>query len=227
MNISKEAKIRHGLSQWFHRCMAHQLMRKKTSPIPFGTYYEFGVGWGGTLRTYFDALEKFCEKFEKKPSDFRIHTFDSFEGLPESTHTADQHPSWGKGKLAYSIDYIKEMLNQYPFSQSFENISFTKGFFENSLTEELQKKLAAHPPGIVTIDVDFYTSTKEVLQWLRPIMMSGTNIFFEDFWSFHGHPDYGQVRAIKEFNAENDGHLVPTYAMNGCAYVYTRKDYEY
>ena len=40
------------------------------------------------------------------------------------------------------------------------------------------------------------TSTLESLSWLDRFIASGALIYFDDMWAFHGHPEYGQIRAI-------------------------------
>jgi hypothetical protein len=224
-----EPKLNPALEQWFTNVLSRLDRHPKTRPRPFGTYYEFGVGWGGSLTTYFSALEKYCKSTGKSIDDFLVYCFDSFSGLPASDHHADKFPTWREGDFANSIEVIRERLSRNPFSAGFQNMHFVEGFFDKSLTKELQQKLAATPPQIITIDVDFYTSTKQVLDWLQPILMSGTYIYFDDIWAFHGHPDKGQLKAISEFNSRGAGHLTPfpQAGLPSMAYLYARAEFEY
>jgi len=217
------------LTRWFYNTLNRQRKKKKISPEPFGTYYEFGVGWGETLYAYFDALGRFCNDFKMDLNDFNIFTFDSFEGLPENTNPADKHIGWEKGSMAFDLNEIKKRISNHPIGKNVKNIHFNKGFFSESLTTSLQKKLSKFPPGIVTVDVDYYSSTKDVLVWLRPILMSGALFYFDDIWSFHGNPNYGQLKAIHEFNAEKDGFLTPFRNMGLAdqSYIYSNKVFEY
>jgi hypothetical protein len=80
------------------------------------------------------------------------------------------------------------------------------------------------------VDVDFYTSTLEVLKWVDRFAASGALVYFDDMWAFHGHPDYGQIRAINEFKSSNpSGHLIPfdTFGEAGKVFVYSRKEFEF
>jgi len=225
----KEAKLQPNLIKLFFRFLNHQIKYKKGFPSPFGTYYEFGVGWGGTLMSYFTALEKFCNEFKENSKDFRIYGFDSFEGLPSSKDPADKHRTWEKGEMAHSLEEIKQKLQSNEFSKKFENIKFVKGFYEQSLTSSLRDELSSTPPGIVTIDVDYYSSTKTVLEWLRPILKGGTFFYFDDIWAFHGNPNYGQVKAINEFNEKDEGFLIPfrQFGIPDKTFIYSNKIYEY
>ena len=82
----------------------------------------------------------------------------------------------------------------------------------------------------MTIDVDYYTSTLESLSWLDRFIASGALIYFDDMWAFHGHPEYGQIRAMREFHSHNtNGLLIPfdTYGEAGKCFIYCRKAFEY
>ena len=82
--------------------------------------------------------------------------------------------------------------------------------FEESLTDALIEQLRPFPPTLVTIDVDYYTSTLESLSWLDRFIASEALIYFDDMWAFHGHPEYGQIRAMREFHSHNtNGLLIP------------------
>jgi hypothetical protein len=89
-----------------------------------------------------------------------------------------------------------------------EELVCIPGFFEQTLTAELAQSLMREQPGIITIDCDLYSSTHTVLEWLRPLLRHGTLFYFDDIWSFCGHPDFGELRAIREFNERNEGLLV-------------------
>jgi hypothetical protein len=72
----------------------------------------------------------------------------------------------------------------------------------------------------VMMDCDFYSSTKTVLEWIRPLLRDGTIFMFDDIWAFMGHPDFGELRAIREFNAKGPGLLVPHYFGGPTQQVY-------
>src|SRR5580658_8120326 len=90
------------LKQWFLHVMRLLDRRHGARPLPVGTYYEFGVGWGGSLVTYFAALEEYCNTTKKSPDDFQVVCFDSFIGLPKTGHPADTFPTWQEGAFANS-----------------------------------------------------------------------------------------------------------------------------
>lgn len=180
-------------------------------------YYEFGVGWGGTLTDYIRALKLFCRFSNKDIRKYHIFGFDSFEGLPKKENEKDDHPEWFKGQFSHGLDYIEREIDKVG-----GRAQLFKGFFKDTLKPGLRKELSIHPPSIVTIDVDYYSSTKTVLDWLRPMLISGTIFYFDDLWCFHGDPKYGQFAAIKEFNKAGKGQLIeyPSLGMVGNVFIY-------
>jgi len=214
---------------WFYKALMHQYRSSEENCSTFGTYYEFGTGGGGLLFRYIKSLKRFCKDFEKKFSDFKIYSFDSFEGLPESKLIEDTHPTWKKGEFSYTIDEVRKNLETIANESEINTIQFIKGFYEEKLTEKLRHQIKDFPPSIVSIDVDYYSSTKIVLEWLRPILSSGTLFYFDDIWSFHGNPNYGELKAIKEFNNLDDGYLTPfpDLGLESRVYIYSKKFFEY
>ncbi len=174
---------------------------KKSGFIPFN-YYEFGTGAGNSLRNYLKALKKLSPIWKKigyNLSDFRVFLFDSFEGLPEYEDERDKNSAWTKGQFRGSIDEIKEVIKKsYP--EIFPNVKFIQGYFENTLNEELKKELKSYPPSFVNIDVDYYSSTKCVLEFLSTIFQEGTICYFDDIFEYLGNSTKGELRAIYEFN---------------------------
>ncbi len=137
--------------------------------------------------------------------------FDSFSGLPPKLDRRDDNPDWGQGVFAHGEQEIRDLLTQHGVDPDKGNIHFIKGYYSDTLTPDLRKKVKK--PTIITIDVDYYSSTKTVLEWLRPILQDGVLFYFDDIWSFHGDPNRGELAAINEFNRLNDGSLVPYHAI--------------
>jgi hypothetical protein len=217
------------LESWFYRALEMQEIEGKRGNGPFGNYYEFGVG-GRTLMAYIKALSLFCRA--KRGRDFykyHIFGFDSFKGLPEKKGFQDDSSIFWKGEFSHSVQEIEEKIHRYGVDLKQGNIHFIKGFFEDTLTSELRDNLKEFTPSIVTVDVDYYSSTKIVLEWLTPFLSSGTLFYFDDIWCFHGHPDYGELCAINEFNKIGDGQLAsyPVLGKASLVYIFSRKELEY
>lgn len=199
---------------------------KKFNFLP-GNYYEFGVGAGNSLLAYINAFRKFAKVRDKHIESCNVssnvYAFDSFSGLPRIDSRKDLNPAWEEGMFSYSEEYVKMLVGKKLTRQiSFRTI---KGYFEQSLTEELRDEIKYHPPSIVTIDADLYTSTKFVLEWLAPILQNGTLIFFDDIWEYLGNPNKGEMAAILEFNSKGSQKLIDYYqhgipALFGRTFIY-------
>jgi hypothetical protein len=227
--IRRRMQFLSALESWFLAALEKQALEEKQGWSPSENYYEFGVGWGGTLTAYIKALSLFCRENRRNFYKYHIFGFDSFEGLPGKKGFQDDHAAYWKGAFSHSVDEINEKIRKYGIDLKQGKINLIKGFYEDSLTSELRNRLKKWPPSIVTIDVDYYSSTKIVLEWLRPILPSGCLFYFDDIWDYHGHPDYGELCAINEFNKLGKGQLVPfdVLGMAGQAYIFSRKDFEY
>ncbi|MEE9378113.1 MAG: TylF/MycF/NovP-related O-methyltransferase [Candidatus Lokiarchaeia archaeon] len=218
------------LTSFFYRALLSQDKRsKKGLFISPGNYYEFGVGWGGTLLKYIKALKTYCSLKQKSLDSFHIFGFDSFEGLPEKKSPKDDLKRWHKGLFSNDLSIIEKKVKSRGINLNRGSIRFFKGYFEETLTSQLRTELSKYPPSIVNIDCDYYSSTITVLRWLRPILQSGTLFYFDDIWSFCGHPDYGEIAAIREFNEEENGLLTPYpgIGLNSQVYIFSRKNFEY
>ena len=57
--------------------------------------------------------------------------------------------------------------------------------------------------GMVHIDVDLYSSTMQILEFIKPLIVVGTVIVFDDWYCFPPGSNKGETRAVKEFKAAN------------------------
>lgn len=196
---------------------------------PKNVYFEFGVASGRSLLQYIQAVKDWCAQTGHSMADFRIVLFDSFEGLPPKTDSGDQHVAWSEGQFANSRADIMAKIKaaNFPLAQ----VEFVEGFFDKSLTPELQEQLIAKElrPSIINVDVDYYSSTKSVMDWLVPLLSSGCVFYFDDYWSFHGHPEMGQIRCIREFNESGQGYLVrcDIFGREQQSYLYNKPRWEW
>jgi len=214
------------LSTWFLRALRHQHHQRFG---PEGNYYEFGIGKGRSMSRFLRALKVFCDAEDLDLYSYSLFLFDSFEGMPSKSSPRDEHPGFSKGVLSFSLEQTRtRMSKQLDLSRG--NVHFIKGFFDESLTPELANGLAAHPPSLVTVDVDYYTSTKSVLEWILPFTPTGCLFYFDDIWLFYGHPEMGQVAAINEINQSGIGYLIPYpelgTTVGGRSFVFSRREFE-
>ncbi len=202
--------------RFFNDALRYQWMVKDQPDIEsaWGAYYEFGVGRMNSMLRYWRAYSRISKVLGLEPP--RIFGFDTFTGLPETTHASDQLKGWSPGAFAMSIEECEANVRRFKIP----NVKFIKGLYEETLTPELAESLKAYPPGIINIDVDFYTSTVSVLNFLEPLLKPGVIIHFDDIWSFNGDPTRGQLRAIREFNERGPYYLAPHWLGLGSGHIY-------
>lgn len=200
--------------KWQHK------LEQVGSGISLGNYYEFGVYRGETMLTFHRALKAVSGTLRLTRS-IKMFAFDSFRGLPAIKNRYDKTPFWIEGQYACSQEQFLQILRSK--GVEVEDIVCVPGFYEESLTPELAESLSSEKPSIITIDCDLYTSALVVLEWLRPLLRHGTLFYFDDIWSFCGHPDFGELRAISEFNRKNGGLLVEHHFSLGTkrVWIYT------
>lgn len=186
------------------------------------------MGKGRTALRFLKALKLYCALADLDPYAYSIFMFDSFEGMPEKQSFRDDHPGFTTGMLSHSIEEIRALLSR-EIDLGRGNVRLIKGFFADSLTPALASELAACPPAIVTIDVDYYSSTRTALEWLLPFTPSGCLFYFDDVWLFFSHPEMGELAAIEEVNRGGPGYFVPYSELNttvgGRTYIYVRREF--
>jgi O-methyltransferase len=160
-----------------------------------GHYYEFGV-YAMTSISKFNFIRKRAGRRDDAIARMKIFAFDSFEGMPPAAAGDVPDPAWKQGALRCTLEDVRELARRHKV----DNITFIKGYFENSLTAELARQLSQSPPSLVHIDCDLYSSTITVLRWLDPLALPGAIYFFDDIWRYYGHPDAGELKAIAEYN---------------------------
>jgi hypothetical protein len=206
-----------------YRTLEYQYWENQAHVIPIGAYYEFGLAVGFTFKRAYQAIDEIARDLGfAGTTDLGVKMvgFDSFEGLPEPGQW-DRRVGWQKGTFAYGREKFVGAMDAAKVPR--DAYELVQGFYESSLTDALRVELAARKPSIVMMDCDFYSSTTTVLEWLRPLLRDGTMFIFDDIWAYMGHPDFGELRAIREFNDRKEGLLVPHYFAGATqqVYVYT------
>lgn len=118
-------------------------------------YLEFGVYRGRSMRIWSGLL--------RNPKS-KLQGFDSFEGLPESWDLSAE-----KGHFA--------MNGAIPVIDD-PRVSFFKGWYSETLPRHV---LPTHEQLFVNFDADLYSSTKTVLDFLKPHISVGTYLYFDEF----------------------------------------------
>lgn len=157
-----------------------------------GYYFEFGSHEARTMRL---AWRHFQHLFK-----WDFVAFDSFEGLPE-IDAIDRQQIWQKGRLHTAEEDFVRIVTRAGMPRS--RLRTVKGFYDQSLTADLQREFLPRKAAVVYVDCDLYKSTVPVLQFIKPFLQIGTVIVFDDWNCFYGDPQRGERRAWREFREAN------------------------
>jgi hypothetical protein len=142
---------------------------------PDTLWLEFGVASGTTI----NYISRFTND--------KVYGFDSFEGLPEK---------WRDG-------FEKGAFNRNgQFPPVNPNVELIKGWFN----ETLEDFMKAHPKKVsfLHIDADLYSSTKYILDTLKPHLDTDCIVIFDELVNYPGFDGpNGELRAFYEFITEN------------------------
>ena len=162
-----------------------------------GDYYEFGCH---RVRTFRMAL---TEARHHGLDTMRFFAFDSFEGLPEPQGDTGV-TVYSRGALKTSEEEFRQVVREHGIYT--ENVRTVKGFYQDSLTEELQSQLVAEGSriAITCADCDLYESAVPVFHFIESLIQEGTVIYVDDYFAgYKGSPAAGPARAFHEFERES------------------------
>lgn len=136
-----------------------------------GLLLEFGVYSGETINHIAGLLPQRV-----------IHGFDSFEGLPEA---------WSGYRFSAENFDLKGRMPKVS-----ANVELVAGWFDKTLPDFLDKHPG--PIALLHVDCDIYSSTKTIFELLRPRLVPGSIIAFDEFfnypaWKLH------EFKAFQEF----------------------------
>lgn len=131
-------------------------------------YLEFGVYAGESIRFWSQLL---------RHPDARLDGFDTFEGLPEDWRLDRPKGTFSTGGVLPKVDDNR--------------IRFFKGLFDDTLSIYQPPE---HDQLIVHLDADLYRSTIGPLRCLRPLILPGTYLIFDEFADHHN-----EMKAFDEF----------------------------
>ncbi len=164
----------------FELAMCH--IASSPSPHSDGDYYEFGCCGAGS---FLNALSK-ARKWRLFNMDF--YAFDSFEGLPTD------------GTLAFSESDFWSLVNDQGIFTN--KVTAIKGFYDKSLTPELQLKFVdkKRKAVFVNIDCDLHESAEPVFKFISPLIAPGTIVNLDDFYGTFQHGfEFGTALAFFDF----------------------------
>lgn len=184
--------------------MIHEAFKKIELWGVQGSYMEFGTFQGQSIAYAYHEREKIRERNRQSTrSGVRdIFAFDSFSGIGGVTSEEATGPFRNGDYSASLQDFEKYLISR---GVDLKSIQIIPGFFQNTLTKKLQTQILKKNPvaAVVNIDSDIYEPAKLALDFIKPMLVQGTVVLFDDWYSFALHPMKGEVRALREFEREN------------------------
>ncbi|MFL2889897.1 MAG: class I SAM-dependent methyltransferase [Pelagibacteraceae bacterium] len=143
-------------------------------------FLEFGVFRGESINIFSDILIR---------ENLTIYGFDSFEGLEEDWNMNEYNPV-GTFSLNKKIPRVKK------------NVTLIKGKVQETLIQFLEKN-SSKKIAFAHLDMDTYTPTKFTLLKIKPFLMKGSVILFDQLY---GYPNWeeNEFKALKEVFNDND-----------------------
>ena len=203
--------------------------------------YQFGVFQGASMRDVAQAFRKAnanfsrmwgFDSFQGLPAE-SANVGDPAErmdklglqahrGLPRKRADGDYNyfakTFWFPGALdmrkVFGSDDFLVIVDKVSRRIGDPRLEFVRGFFNESLTAATFRLLPFRPARYVDIDVDLYSSTIQVLEWLLTsrILVPGTVIYYDD-WSSGG--PQGNQKAHQETFEKFPGFQVRRFGVEG------------
>jgi O-methyltransferase len=174
-----------------------QLVQKIHSLDPQAAILEVGVWRGGTA----GVMAKQLANLKSKST---LYLADTFSGVAK----AGANDSFYKGgEHSDTSQYIVEDVLKN--KSGYASYKILKGIFP----EDTADKVPTHVQfGICHIDVDVYTSAKDILEWVWDKLIPGGVVVFDDY-GFHSCT--GVTRLVEEYRYYNDRQII--HNLNGHA----------
>ncbi|NRD20754.1 hypothetical protein HNV08_11900 [Winogradskyella eckloniae] len=153
---------------------------------------EFGVAHGSGLMNMIKVAEKVTKTTGIK---INIYGFDTGKGMPEPVDYRDHPEYYNTGDFPMNRDLLEDRIKG--------KAQLFIGPIKETLKEFLKTTSSETPIGFVSIDVDYYSSTMEVLELFKEdpnLFLPLTYIYFDDIFMENHNDKSGELLAIKEFN---------------------------
>ena len=159
-----------------------------------GDYLEFGVYNGTSLSIAYDTIHK------HNNMTTRLFGFDSFEGLPPEAKS-DDDGKWFQGQFKCTYKTTVKKLNAK--GVDLNRVTLVKGFYSDTLNQELKNKYNLKTASLIMIDCDLYSSTRDALEFCKSLIKDKTIIIFDDWLPDLEKQNLGEKKAFDEFLVNN------------------------
>jgi hypothetical protein len=157
---------------------------------------EFGVANGSGLVNMIKIAEKVTKATGIK---IHIHGFDTGQGMPQPIDYKDHPEYYNTGDFPMDRALLEKTIN--------EKAHLHIGSIKETLNTFIKTISKDAPIGFVSVDVDYYSSTKDVFELFKGnsnLFLPLTYIYFDDISKDNHNAKCGELLAIDEFNKENN-----------------------
>jgi hypothetical protein len=181
-------------------------------------FYQFGVFDGNSMVAVSNIYKSRGIKLRS------VYGFDSFTGMPEQDFEPHWQDAWKPGELNVSqrlnltenqaVEFVRNKIDTK--SGNYDNLHLFKGFFCDTLHDDMVKEFDMRPAGWVDCDADIYSSTLESMDFMcrNGLIVPGTILYYDD-WG--GVPDHlWQNNAAGESRAHVE--ICKEYGME-CSFI--------
>lgn len=148
----------------------------------------------GTLNGY--TARKLAELMVELGHPGKLWLFDSFEGMPEATHSIDRSSyeilagAWRPGTPTARIEGVENLIRDALTPLLGDRLRIVKGWYKDTRAE-----VPRGPVSIAHIDCDFYESAKDALDGL--VLQTGTILLMDDYNSSRASDHFGERRVLR------------------------------
>ncbi len=179
---------------------------KKIKGNEVGDYFEFGVFNGNSIGSMYLARNAMGL------NSMRLFGFDAFQGLPPGSEKGDAG-AFQAGFYTCSFEQMQQCLSQRSVNPN--EITWVKGWYNETLNDELIKRNNLKKIGVVFVDCDTYASSKAVLDFLKPLITEPAIFCFDD-WKLYdldvkGEGEYRSFNEFLENNPQFEAEEIPSY----------------
>ncbi|HEU0118529.1 MAG TPA: TylF/MycF/NovP-related O-methyltransferase [Alphaproteobacteria bacterium] len=161
-----------------------------------GSIMEFGTRWGQNMAV-FAALRGIYDPFNRHR---KLIAFDTFTGFPSIAAEDKNHEMMKTGALSTTKEYEKYLEQVLETHEALNPLSHIKKFEirKGDATKEVPAYLKNNPETIVALayfDFDLYEPTKKVLETIKPRLVKGSVLAFDEL---NDHESPGETMAVME-----------------------------
>lgn len=166
---------------------------------------EFGVASGAGLIN----IQKIAANIQKHTGvKFNIYGFDNVVGMPPHKDYRDHPDLYKEGDFPMNYELLERNLDK--------NTTLIIGNIKDNISSFLENLPLDSPIGFVSIDVDYYSSTKDVLTVFESESSKYLDIvylYFDDIHLEEHNSLCGEKLAINEFNERNRKKIIEKYSF--------------